>query len=136
MTLFQVLTRLRRLRAPLGDWIGYGSVRDPDSDRLQEVLWALRGMECSAREAGLDAYAQVCQYLSGQVQPLCGVANVHWALLHELCAWIVSSDLYLRHPADPSAVADMVVRLNGLPWESQLSQDEQGSLFRALLQPG
>jgi hypothetical protein len=133
---FQVLIRLQHLRAQVGGWTGYGSVRDPDADRLQEVLWALRGMEVAARAAGLDAYAQVCQHLAEQVRPLCGGANIHWSLLHELCAWIVSSDRYLRHPTNPSAVADMVARLNALPWDSPLSQDDQGSLFRALLQPG
>lgn len=133
---FQVLIRLQHLRAQVGDWTGYGSVRDPDSDRLQEVLWALRGMEVAAGTAGLDAYAQVCRYLAEQVAPLCGSATIHWALLQELCAWIVSSDRYLRHPENPSAVADMLGRLNALPWDSPLSQDEQSSLFRALLQPG
>jgi hypothetical protein len=93
-------------------------------------------MEVAAGASGLHAYAQVCQHLAEQVRPLCGGTNVHWSLLHELCAWIVSSDRYLRHPANPSAVADMVVRLNALPWDTKLSQDEQGSLFRALLQPG
>ena len=38
---FQVLIRLQHLRARVGDWTGYGSVRDPDTDRLQDEQGSL-----------------------------------------------------------------------------------------------
>ncbi len=132
---FQVLVRLQHLRTQVMDWTAYGRIRQADTGRIGEVLWALHGMEVAARTGGLNAYARVCQHLAEQLEPLRCDANPHLMLLQELSAWIVSSDRYLRHPGNAGAVADLIGRLNALPWDSPLSEGEQGSLFRMLLQP-
>ncbi|MEJ0036569.1 MAG: hypothetical protein WDO68_10850 [Gammaproteobacteria bacterium] len=133
---FQVLIRLLHLRAQVRHWAGYGVFPDLNPGRINDLIWALQGIEFAAEAEGLKAYAQVCRLLATDLDALPRDAVAHGALLQELSEWIVSSERYLRYPGNAGAVADLVGRLSVFSGKLPLSQDDQSSLFRALLQPG
>ncbi len=76
----------------------------------------------------------MCQHMGIRLESAGDSRHVSGETLKLLGIWLAGSDRYLREPANPSAVADLVVRFTALPWEESLFDSaQQVTLFRALL---
>lgn len=132
---FQVLVRLQYLRAQVGgsrfyDTLGVGA------ERLENVIWGLRGLAGATLDFGSGAYAEMCLECATRVERVRHVQARLGELYPVLAAWLASSDNYLRYPARAAAAADLVARFAILSGEQEVcNTTAQSALFRALLFP-
>ena len=101
--------------------------------QAHDLLWELQGMAMAACEEGFEAYARMCLDLRERLKPVQRTGVISLGSLELLCAWAASADRYLRRPASPGDVADLVACLSALPWGPSMSPAEQNNWFRLLL---
>ena len=132
---FQVLVRLQYLRAQVGG-SRLDDTQEAAAERLENVIWGLRGLAGAVLDFGSGAYAAMCLECATRVERVRHAHARLGELYRMLGAWLASSDNYLRYPARVAAAADLVARFAILSGEQEASNTTtQSALFRALLFP-
>jgi len=98
---YQVLIRVEYLRTQLQAWRATGPV---GSGRVDDVLWALRGIGAAARGAGLTRYERLCEGLAANLESLRPCGPVSYTMLQPLATWLARTERWLRHPGSGTAL--------------------------------
>ena len=98
---YQVLIRVEYLRTQLQAWRATGLV---GSGRVDDVLWALRGIGAAARGVGLTGYERLCEELAANLESLRPCGPVSYAMLQPLASWLARTERWLRHPRSGTAL--------------------------------